>query len=203
MNSEHDHLTSLADLCLTPEEKGQIKSHLMAYAVSYAPRPAWASFIFRHGIATAFASVLLLAGTSTVLADRSLPGDLFYPLKVSVNDRVAVAIAGDEDSKLDTALSQIERMLREEEEAARHEFDGELSDEQQDLPEPSEAVSEDTQHRGSDDQEEDTEDDQQDDEHSQQDAAGDDQEWLNQINDELHSLKAEIENAAEDQVPEE
>src|SRR4030042_148359 len=151
MNNEHDNLASLADLRLSPEEKAHMKAMLQLHIASYAPRPAWAAFILRHGIASALVAVLLLAGTSTVLAHRSLPGDLFYPMKLSVNDRVALVVAGDDDAKLDAELSQIERMLRDEEKVAFAVFDGEFFDNDYDDNDSSDEASRNTNRSDNDD----------------------------------------------------
>src|SRR4030042_398860 len=182
MNNEHDNLASLADLRLSPEEKAHMKAMLQLHIASYAPRPAWAAFILRHGIASALVAVLLLAGTSTVLAHRSLPGDLFYPMKLSVNDRVALVVAGDDDAKLDAELSQIERMLRDEERVAFAVFDGEFFD--NDYADDLTDEQDDRDDGGRDGQ--------------RPGPPNDDEQWLDEVSSELHALKRENETTAED-----
>ena len=122
-----------------------------------------------------------------MLAHRSLPGDLFYPMKLSVNDRVALVVAGDDDAKLDAELSQIERMLRDEEKVAFAVFDGEFFD---------------------NDYADDLTDEQNDRDDGGRDGQrpgppNDDEQWLDEVSSELHALKREIETTAEDVVSEE
>jgi hypothetical protein len=96
----------------------------------HSPRPAGAWTLFmRHAAVYSAAALLAMAGSTTVLAQQSLPGDLLYPMKLRVNDRVAVAIAGDEDARVDTELKQLDRIIGEESLAADQQLGKQRSDE--------------------------------------------------------------------------
>lgn len=126
--SNKNILTPLLELRFLPEEKNHARNALEAYLRTHAPRPTLPVLLMRHGVAVVFATLLLCIGGTAALAHRSLPGDLFYPVKLAMNDRIARAVAGDDDAKLDIELAQAERIIQEEEEAAAEMFDEEESE---------------------------------------------------------------------------
>jgi len=108
-------LKSVAGTSMGPAEHRALRHLLDAYAATYrAPAGAWA-FFARHAVAYSLAVVLLGAGTATGFAQQSLPGDFLYPVRLTVNERVEAAVAGDEDAKLYVEAAQVGRAIDEEE----------------------------------------------------------------------------------------
>jgi len=107
---------------------------LEVFAGSYVPGRhvfhTFGTFFGRHTVASGVLAIVLLAGGTTALADRAVPGDILYPVKLSINDRVAVAVAGDADARLNKEMEQIGRILGEEETAADVELQNELETDQ-------------------------------------------------------------------------
>lgn len=60
-----------------------------------------------------------------MFAHRSMPDDFLYPLKLAVSDRISRVGVDDEDAKIGAELSQIARMLHDEEKSAEDAFDDE------------------------------------------------------------------------------
>lgn len=131
MDHHIEQLTNaFKDIRLSSSEKETARRSLRAYMTLHPPRPAGAwQFFMRHAAVYSAAVLLVMAGSTTVLAQQSLPGDLLYPMKRGVNDRVAVAIAGDEDARLDVELQQLDRVVEEESLAADRQLGQQRSDE--------------------------------------------------------------------------
>ncbi len=103
---------------LSPQEQREMRQDLQRSVQAY-PHPAgWPATFMRHAFAYTLAAVVLLGGGTTILAQQSLPGDTLYPIKQQVNEKIAVAISGDEDARLDTELDQISGTLDDEEKVA-------------------------------------------------------------------------------------
>lgn len=79
---------------LSVEEKASMKARIFGVP-SYAPTPSQ-YFFFSHQFRTAFAGLVLVvfvgAGTASA-AQGALPGDVLYPIKVSITEKVEVALA--------------------------------------------------------------------------------------------------------------
>jgi hypothetical protein len=131
MNPENDHnyFSALTNVRLSVGEKSRMRALLRAHVAANPPSWSPAALFFRHALGTSLAAALLLVGGTSVLAHRSMPDDFLYPLKLAVSDRVSQVVASDEDAKLDAEISQVARMLRDEEHAAVDEFDDEERDE--------------------------------------------------------------------------
>lgn len=139
-------MQQLAQESMNPDRKEELRHILKVYAHSYIPGPSvWAMFA-RHGVAYAALALLLMAGGTTAVAQRSGPEDLLYSMRLAVNDRIAVAVSGDEDAKLEKELEQMERMIDDEEDALEdeaieqededfRELEEELSDEEKNFDE--------------------------------------------------------------------
>jgi hypothetical protein len=167
---------------ISPARKQAIRHMLQVYAHTYVPhRSLWGVFA-RHAFSYSALASLLLAGGATALAQRSLPGDLLYPVKLEVNDRVAVVVSGDEDARLDKELKQIERIIDEEESVSEQELenlDEDVDDEDEavSLPEVEGRISQSVEDKVIE---------------SKQDR---------DLERELRDISAEIEEAARDKVP--
>jgi hypothetical protein len=121
-----DHLKHIArdleNISLTADERQAMRQSLHATFQMRRPSPSAWTFLVRHSMASVAVMVLALAGTTTAMAHRSLPGDLLYPVRLAVNERIALAVTGGEDARLDLELRQIERSLAEEELVMNHEL---------------------------------------------------------------------------------
>lgn len=74
-----------------------------------------------HGLRSVLAGLLLfvLVGSGTASAAQgSLPGDLLYPVKVSINEKVEAALAPSVAAKAEVAARQAERRVEEAQELA-------------------------------------------------------------------------------------
>ncbi len=120
MTDKHEQLLIEASrITLRPEEREAIRRQLTALTVSYIPRPAagiW-GFVTRHALSSLAIAAVVLAGGTTAFANGSKPGDLLYPVRTGVNDRVAVALTFSDDAKMDVELGQIDRELNDEDAA--------------------------------------------------------------------------------------
>lgn len=117
MNSQSPEqlLKAAAGTAMDPAERQTLRHLLETYTQTYRPpRNAWALFA-RHAVAYSVALLVLCAGTATGFAQQSLPGDFLYPVRLAFNDRVVIAVAGDEDARMGTELSLMEQELDEEE----------------------------------------------------------------------------------------
>jgi len=111
---------------MNAQERAEIRHELERFAASYVPpRHIWSSpvaFASRHLFVSLLALLCVGAGSVSALAHYSLPGDVLYPIKVSVNDQVQTALAPNEDAQMDVELQQIGRSLSEEEQVADREL---------------------------------------------------------------------------------
>ena len=116
----------LANTQLTSSEKASIRARVLAYMEAHpatlVPSGVERSSYFFSSLQFisvsryAFASllVILLVGGSTVSAAQgALPGDTLYPIKISVNERVELALATTPEAKLQTEVRFAERRVTE------------------------------------------------------------------------------------------
>ena len=79
-------------------------------------------FLTRKGAlnmpALIIALIITLSGGISAGANNSLPGDLLYPVKVSINERVKAAVAVSSESEADLALKLMDERLQETEQLA-------------------------------------------------------------------------------------
>ena len=89
---------------LRAEEKAAMRAHLRSAMQSYGgqaarPSPYVFVFLFSYPSRMVFAGFVLFVcvgvGTASAAAGSALPGDLLYSVKISLNERVEVALAGD------------------------------------------------------------------------------------------------------------
>src|SRR3989344_3866838 len=96
----------------------------------------WSRWIFdrRRGVFGALPVALglvLFAGAGVSLAaEGSLPGDILYPIKVGVTEKIRVAVASSDENKVEILARFAERRIEEAAKlAAKGEFDSENRDE--------------------------------------------------------------------------
>lgn len=82
--------------------------------------PSWRFGMFSVRPALIALGILLVTGTAGAAwsAQKSLPGDLLYPVKVGLNESIRGALAVSEDDEIDWELAQIGLRLDEEEQLA-------------------------------------------------------------------------------------
>ena len=119
MNDKNETILSeVRNLSMDQGERDAIRLRLKAHIASYVPAGGgvrfW-NFLSRHAIAASFAVLLMLAGGTSAVANGSRPGDLLYPIRSQVNDRLSSAMAFSEDAKFDVELRQVERDIADEE----------------------------------------------------------------------------------------
>lgn len=88
-NNLNKGIEQLRNIGLSSEEKKAMLSHLSAYSESN-PVPVISPF-FSHTRKLVYAVVavaLILTGGTAAAAERALPGDLLYPIKIEVNEPV-------------------------------------------------------------------------------------------------------------------
>lgn len=102
---------------MTSEEKMAIKNRLISEIVKPAPTksPYLSAFFFmeRHVLGTAFAVILFLSGTVSAFAERALPGELLYNLKIGVNEEVLGWFRLSPLAKAEWSVELAERRLEE------------------------------------------------------------------------------------------
>jgi len=115
----HKKATSIS---LRANEKRELENRLRAY-MAYHPLPgmtaavsvskiSWYSRFFSSKTAMAFSVFLLLAGIPAV-AERSMPGDVLYPVKVKVNEEVLGTLARSPYEKVEWETKRLERRIAE------------------------------------------------------------------------------------------
>ena len=102
-------------------EKAAMKANIFglpAQAGVVSPVPATASpyFFFSYQFRMSMAGLLLfiVAGSGTVsAAQNALPGDILYPIKLSINEKAEVALAPTSEAKAEVQARQAERRVDE------------------------------------------------------------------------------------------
>lgn len=104
-------------ITMTSEEKMAIRNRLVSKIGKSAPTrsPYLSAFFFmeRHVLGTAFAVVLFLSGTVSAFAERALPGELLYNLKIGVNEEVLGWFRISPLAKAEWSVELAERRLEE------------------------------------------------------------------------------------------
>ena len=135
-NDIKKELKGLEHIRLSNSEKQSIRNTLTEY-ISYKPvrseninvtvsQRFW--FVWMRRPMPVFAATLLflVGGTTAVAAEGALPGDILYPIKVSVNEEVRAAFALSNEAKANWSIARAERRL---EEATLLSADGRLTEE--------------------------------------------------------------------------
>lgn len=104
-------------VAMTSEEKMAIKNRLV-FEIGKSVQtksPYLSAFFFmeRHVLGTAFAVVLFMSGTVSAFAERALPGELLYNLKIGVNEEVLGWFRFSPLAKAEWSVELAERRLEE------------------------------------------------------------------------------------------
>lgn len=121
---------------LTVVEKRAMRNALLSHihgGAIYSPYSIWGT-IHRRRIALAATTIgaVLLGGTVSYAAENALPGDVLYPVKISLNERAKVALARTEEAQAIIQTKLAEERLTEAEKLA---ISGKLSEEKKTLVE--------------------------------------------------------------------
>lgn len=110
-------IEEIKKICLTQDEKSQILSSILQKKVTLPVRSPYLipSYFMIKPRAMVYALVAVFILISTVgtsfAAERAVPGDLLYPIKVSVNEPVVGLLATDPVSKASWEVKKAERRL--------------------------------------------------------------------------------------------
>lgn len=108
-----------AKLALTPAEKSAMKARIFGMPAPLAPAPSpyfFFNYQFLHTrvlVPLAIMLVVFVGAGTTAAAQGALPGDMLYPIKVSVNETVEVALATTPVDKAQVQASLAQRRLEE------------------------------------------------------------------------------------------
>jgi len=132
MNDERFNIliSEARKVTLTEKEKGVLFQQLNDY-LDYAPLPSFAlpnvrgrfsrflNSMFSKRLFPAIATLLIiLAGSTSVAAENSLPGDLLYGVKVGVNERLSSTLSIGIKSKAQNKVAMVSTRLEEAEKLA-------------------------------------------------------------------------------------
>ncbi len=132
MNKFDEYISRLKGEGLTRGERAHIEAGLRLF-IEANPAPVRNISPFRHilrqrsfanlsfilrAMAIILILVLLAGGGASYAAEQSLPGDVLYPVKIEVNERVLAAVALSADAKASTEAGLAERRLKEAEQLA-------------------------------------------------------------------------------------
>jgi hypothetical protein len=101
---------------LTNEEKTSIRFALTQKMNNTAvPTPFWSFTFIRqyHYIPATLMILFVLGGGTSILAQRSLPGDALYPMKISVNENLESALTFNDKQSAEVEAIQATRRLEE------------------------------------------------------------------------------------------
>ncbi len=111
-------LQAAQNISLSPSERVQMKERLLE--AMGANRITWWSFSFKS-FTTVTAALLIVTLTGTGIsyaAEQALPGDLLYPVKVEVNERMVAGLIRDPEEQVRWLARRAERRLEEAEKLA-------------------------------------------------------------------------------------
>ncbi len=116
-------------IVLTPADHAAMRSHFTTLlgVGDIKPRTAWSTFFTLHrsfttSISLALVVALVSSGVAAA-AERTMPGDVLYPVKVHVTEEVRSAIARTPVAKAAWETRRLERRLVEAEKIAQQKFD--------------------------------------------------------------------------------
>jgi hypothetical protein len=127
INNTHKGIEELKKISLSKEAKQGMFERLSLYAEEH-PIPTlpmtlkspWYSSFFQYThyhrsaymIAT-FATLVIIGGNISYAAEQSLPGDLLYPVKLRVNEKVGDALQFTSEAKVSWATVKVQKRLQE------------------------------------------------------------------------------------------
>jgi hypothetical protein len=128
MGKLENFIKTARGISLSSQEKAVIKRSLLHYIKEHPMadvRPTlsfWANPFSRLSYASAFVVVLIIGvlagGGAGLAAEKALPGDILYPVKVNVNEEVRTWFLASDEAKANWEIERSERRLQEAEQLA-------------------------------------------------------------------------------------
>lgn len=115
MNDLFKKLTALRSEKLTLSEREELRVKLLTRMETYAEAPMRNTFSFmlpvryKRAIGFTIASLLAVSTGASYAAASALPGDILYPIKINVNERIETALAVTPKASAEVAARQIKR----------------------------------------------------------------------------------------------
>ena len=125
MESPMEQLDTFRGIRMTGAEREQMRGTIRAYmalkplrrSADDARRFDFSFFIVRHRIfaSVSMTLVIFMLGSSTAVfaAESSLPGDVFYPLKIAVEKNIVMRLARTPEQRMALETRRVERRLEE------------------------------------------------------------------------------------------
>ncbi|MBP6904836.1 MAG: hypothetical protein KBB91_02150 [Candidatus Pacebacteria bacterium] len=120
MNYNLEQLKQLKSLTLTEEEKGHIRSHA-AYLIMNTPQSSrGVRSLFQrgmyHGLRIALSSFVFfvfIGGSVSAVADKALPGDPLYSVKIAFNEKIKGMFQTTPEEKVAYGAKRVENRVNE------------------------------------------------------------------------------------------
>lgn len=114
MNKFEEIIKKTKQIRLNPEERSEIRARLSVIAgIPQTSRFSVFRFLRPIPIMAGFLIVAVTGGGVSLAAENSLPGDVLYPIKVSVNEEVRAALTISKEKKDEWSAQRAERRLEE------------------------------------------------------------------------------------------
>ena len=119
MKNNAEKINNASEIYLNGEEKSIIRKSLSDFISAHpAPSPYINRFMFwtrekKYLVPTALGIVLLLGVGASALAGNTLPGDVLYPIKINVNEKLESMLATTPKAVAQVGITQAVRRLTE------------------------------------------------------------------------------------------
>ncbi|MEK7582538.1 MAG: hypothetical protein AAB452_01610 [Patescibacteria group bacterium] len=118
MDKELEQFVEVArQIHLTDHEKQKVRAHLFAYMEQHPQATATGFFsrltFYKYSMAGTLAFSLIFIIGISLWAERSLPGDLAYPIKVDVTEKIRDVLAISAEGDLSWHAAEAERRMAE------------------------------------------------------------------------------------------
>ncbi len=112
------NISQWKDARMTPAEKNAVALRLHSYSAEaiLADKHASGFSWYMRIIGTSFATLILMASGVSYAADKSLPGDIFYPVKINVSEKIKSVSITNREEKMIWEKTRVERRITEMEE---------------------------------------------------------------------------------------
>ncbi len=99
---------------LTQEEKFVMLQNIREYSNNHPIKTSYYSVFFKHSIAYASMFALIIGTSATSFAaEDSLPGDILYPIKTNINEKIVKSLAFSNAQKAKVSVSLVDKRLGE------------------------------------------------------------------------------------------
>lgn len=99
---------------LTKEEKFAMLQNIREYSNAHPVKNPYYSIFFKHSLAYASMITLIITTSATSFAaESSLPGDILYPVKTNINEKVVKTLAFSNAQKAKVSVDLVDKRLEE------------------------------------------------------------------------------------------